>query len=552
MLFNVLGSFITVTSLAAIHVLADSLPPIEIVGNKFFFSNNGTQFFIRGVAYQSDGSDSNDGSNLKPGQSYSDPLANFEACSRDIPYLKQLRTNVIRVYSVNPSEDHSKCMQALNDAGIYVIADLSEPKRSINRNSPKWDLDLYERYTSVVDEFQKYDNVLGFFAGNEVSNSINNTDASAFVKAAIRDTKAYIKAKGYRKIPVGYSANDDQAIRVDLIEYFACGTDEERMEFYGANMYAWCGDSTYEKSGYADRTKEVAKLGVPAFFSEYGCNIIRPRKFGDVSALFGKMSDFWSGGVVYMYFEEANKYGLVSVGSDNKVTTLPDFENYSAQIAKVTPTGVNSADYSPSITHPSCPTVDNTWKAASNLPHVPDSNVCACMSDSLSCVVSDGLDPKDYEQLFEYVCSKVSCAGIVNNATTGEYGSYSFCDDKDKLSYVLDVYYKAQGKAADACDFNGSANLVKPSSQSACSPVLSAIGTAGTGSFSGSITYSGSAHSRVPAGSASDGSGSSSSTSTGKASSDAGLSNNIRSFSSLYTVLAITLSISVGLGLAII
>ena len=39
--------------------------------------------------------------------------------------------------------------------------------------------------------------------GNGVSNMYNNTDASAFVKAAIRDTKAYLKSKGHRSIPVG-------------------------------------------------------------------------------------------------------------------------------------------------------------------------------------------------------------------------------------------------------------------------------------------------------------------------------------------------------------
>ena len=104
--------------------------------------------------------------------------------------------------------------------GIYVISDLSEPNTSINRDSPVWDDQVYKRYTDVIDALAGYTNVMGFFAGaygayevvisgltevvgNEVSNMYNNTDASAFVKAAVRDTKAYIKAKISRSIPVG-------------------------------------------------------------------------------------------------------------------------------------------------------------------------------------------------------------------------------------------------------------------------------------------------------------------------------------------------------------
>jgi 1,3-beta-glucanosyltransferase GAS1 len=201
-------------------------------------------------------------------------------------------------------------MQMLTDAGIYVIADLSEPATSINRNMPIWDTTIYKRYTSVVDLMQQYTNTIGFFAGNEVSNAMNNTEASAYVKAAVRDIKKYIKDKNYRPMGVGYATNDDAEIRSDMEAYFNCGPPEESIDFWGYNIYSWCGDSSFQESGYDKRTEEFSKYTVPVFFAEYGCNEVKPRKFSEVGALYGdQMTPVWSGGIVYMYFQEANEYG---------------------------------------------------------------------------------------------------------------------------------------------------------------------------------------------------------------------------------------------------
>jgi 1,3-beta-glucanosyltransferase GAS1 len=224
--------------------------------------------------------------------------------------LQELQTNTIRVYAINPDEDHTECMKMLDDAGIYVIADLSEPATSINRDMPKWDTELFKRYMAVVDLMQKYSNTLGFFAGNEVSNEMSNTNASAFVKAAVRDTKKYIKDKNYRPMGVGYATNDDKEIRSDMEAYFNCGPAEESIDFWGYNIYSWCGDSSFQESGYDERTKEFSQYSVPVFFAEYGCNEVQPRPFSEVGALFGdQMTPVWSGGIVYMYFQEANDYG---------------------------------------------------------------------------------------------------------------------------------------------------------------------------------------------------------------------------------------------------
>lgn len=267
---------------------------------------------MKGIAYQQEAPKGGTVTDKESdNSSINDPLANTDRCLKDIPLLTELGTNLIRVYSIDPKKDHTKCMNALADAGIYVIQDLSNPKNSIIRDAPEWNTDLFSGYTAVIDEMAKFTNTFGFFAGNEVSNQINNTAASGYVKAAVRDSKAYIKTKGYRQLGVGYATNDDAEIRDPLADFFNCGDAEESIDFWGYNIYSWCGKSTYTISGYDKRTEEFADYNVPLFMAEYGCNEPSPRIFTDVEALYGeKMTEVWSGGIVYMYFQEDNNYGM--------------------------------------------------------------------------------------------------------------------------------------------------------------------------------------------------------------------------------------------------
>jgi hypothetical protein len=481
-----------------------AIDPIVIKGQKFFYKN-GTQFFMKGVAYQQE-INSNTTQSADSKLQIVDPLADSTACKRDIEFLKKVQTNTIRVYAIDPSKDHKACMNALADAGIYVIADLSEPKNSIIRDDPQWTTKHYQRYTDVVDELMKYDNTLGFFAGNEVSNQPNNTIASAFVKAAVRDTKAYIKSKNYREIGVGYATNDDADIRSNLAAYFDCGDKETAIDFWGYNIYSWCGESSFEESGFDVRTKEFEKYNVPVFFAEYGCNTPRPRLFTEVGALYGKqMSGVWSGGIVYMYFEEQNAFGLASIDG-GKVKTNEDFDNLSKEIAKATPSGVKMSEYNPSNTAAAaCPKVTaGKWEAQSSpLPAVPNSQLCSCMTETLGCVVKDNVEETSYAEMFNFICGVEKgkyCAGINKNTTSGPYGAYGMCSNKEQLNFVVNAYAKG---VRNGCGFEGQATskaAVATPSASGCPSLLQAVGAEATGVVSGgAVKVSGSAASGAAA-----------------------------------------------------
>lgn len=462
--------------------LAAKLPEIVTKGNKFFNSDSGDEFFIRGVAYQQEYA--SNGSTTSNSH-YTDPISDDSNCERDIPYLKKLNTNVIRTYAVDPSKSHDRCMGLLADAGIYLITDLSSPGESINRADPSWNVDLYNRYTSVVDAFANYTNVIGFFAGNEVANNKTTTNSIAFVKAAVRDMKAYIKNNHRESLAVGYATDDNADLREDMKDYLICGDEQSRIDMFGYNIYEWCGDSSFQKSGYKARTEEFSDYPVPAFFSEYGCIDPKPRKFSDVPTLFGpQMNDVWSGGIVYMYFQEVNDYGLVSVDGD-KVKTKDDFSYLSSQMQKVTATGVKSGSYTPKNTAvPKCPATDKDWEASSKLPPSPNANLCSCMEKTLTCKVKDDVKEKEFGEIFGYICGLEKgkyCAGQQADAIKGKYGAYSVCSTKQQLSFVMSQYYNSQN-SDDACDFDGRAETVDSSKASgSCKDLLDQAGNDGTG-----------------------------------------------------------------------
>lgn len=461
-------------SVVAVAASALAINPIEVVGNKFYDSITGERFMIKGVAYQQKPAYAADAAD---GASFVDPLADGDACKRDIEYLKKLQTNTVRVYAVSSNQSHDECMAAFADAGIYVVADLAAPGLAITNSvdSWEWSVKLFDRYKAIIDDLGRYDNTLGFFAGNEATTAWNTSDASAFVKAAVRDLKQYINDNldtFGRAIPVGYATTDADDIRVRTAHYFACGDAADRADFFGISMYEWCGASVdFDTSGYKNRTEDYADMPIPVFFAEYGClDGDGPRPFNEVAAIYSDdMTDVWLGGIVYTYQEQGDDYGLVSVSAGN-VSTLDDFINLLAQMAQLpspsyAPRASASAEAEEAAATVACPTVEfREWNASPKLPPTPDADTCACVVNSLECVVEDFVREEDYNELFGMVCGSnpFLCGAINVNTGTGEYGGMSFCSIRDKVSFVLDAFYQDQGKAADACDWYGAARIVTP------------------------------------------------------------------------------------------
>ncbi|KAH8898785.1 hypothetical protein GQ53DRAFT_710648 [Thozetella sp. PMI_491] len=336
--------------------LAGALAPISVKGTKFY-DQAGNQFFIKGVAYSS-------------GNIRMDPLLDTDQCQIDAGLMKAMGVNTIRVYTVDGSQKHDGCMQAFASQGIYVGLDLPNPVESINRNTPSWTKELYTNWTGTVDAFAGYDNLLFFNIGNEVISDAGDTTAAApYIKAATRDIKAFRNARGYRPIPVGYSAADNALIRNTTANYLACGDEEDTVEFYGMNIYSWCGNSSYYISGYDKLYEQFQHLNIPVIFSETGC---KPdsghRDFSEVSTMLGPVFQaLFSGVVVYEWTMEANGYGLVEYSNSRNTGfpgTLGDYNALATVYSTANPTGTARTAYTPSNSAPSCPgTTTKVWSA---------------------------------------------------------------------------------------------------------------------------------------------------------------------------------------------
>ncbi len=194
-----------------------------------------------------------------------DPLADSTTCTRDIAEFTKLGLNTVRVYTVDNTANHDACMAALAAAGMYLVLDVNTPLYSLNRATPapSYNAVYLQNIFATIDAFANYTNTLAFFSGNEVINDDSTTSAAPYVKAVTRDMRQYIGSRGYRQIPVGYSAADVDSNRLEMAEYMNCGTDDERSDFFAFNDYSWCDPSSFQISGWDQKVKNFTGYGIP-------------------------------------------------------------------------------------------------------------------------------------------------------------------------------------------------------------------------------------------------------------------------------------------------
>ncbi|KAF1928054.1 glycoside hydrolase family 72 protein [Didymella exigua CBS 183.55] len=329
-----------IRSLALVPALLSSIAyavnPVEVRGQDFVDTVTGKRLMIVGVDYQPGGQ-----AGYKP-SAKQDALTNADVCLRDAVVMQKLGVNTIRVYNVDPTLDHSKCMSIFNAAGIYLILDVNSPLsgESINRAEPwtSYHKDYLTRIFGVVENFKAFPNTLAFFAANEVMNDLLTAEFNPmYIRAVQRDLKNYIKNHVDRAIPVGYSAADVREILRDTWAYMQCSHDDDQSssDFFGLNSYSWCGEGDMQTSGYTDLVNMFQNSAVPVFYSEYGCNKVEPRVFTEVGALYGSQMTSLSGGLVYEYSQEEADYGLVVINENGTLSLREDFDNLQDQFNKL-------------------------------------------------------------------------------------------------------------------------------------------------------------------------------------------------------------------------
>lgn len=266
-----------------------NLDPVILKGKQFFHSITGEYFPVKGVAYYPR-PNTGDLSLTNSVDFFTEDFRDL--WQADIEHFKTLGVNTIRIYAVDPSQNHDAFMCALQEAGIYVmvglLADCENCGIGPNAAPSCYPPSLKERGEYIINEFSKYPNTLVFSAGNEVTlyaQGFRSELNAPCQKKFLRDMRSYVQTCSAdplsilpRQVPIGM-VNWDRERELQTL-YFNCRTDPndafETPEWYGLNAYLHCDPAatSIEQLGGWNTLRDNFRsynIPVPVIVSEYGC-----------------------------------------------------------------------------------------------------------------------------------------------------------------------------------------------------------------------------------------------------------------------------------------
>ncbi|KAF2450436.1 carbohydrate-binding module family 43 protein [Karstenula rhodostoma CBS 690.94] len=468
---------ICVGLIGLISSVTAEVEPIEIKGSHLFYKN-GTAFFVRGINYEPFGYDLS-GLNPPP-----DPLGSGILCRRDIPNLSALNINTILVVNIDRDKDHSECMKAFVDAGIYVVASVLETGTG---SAYVWDQEKLDHKIGIISSLANYSNLLGL---RMVAEDQHPMDMPYF-RAAFRDMRTYMSEVWHRNIPIILTVVPEEQEK-DTIDYMWCHNDTADM------AYVWLGESVQNcttSQNIEDAVDFAKTLGAPSVLEGMRCEVNRSDSDDrNYEFMYDVYSDqgaaALSGGILQTYYgnwDENMTYAIMTsryVSNENAIAPLPGgAESLSSVLAAAKPSFTDEAQYNPTATARPCPT-GSAWDFSPVLPPRVYEPLCSCMLDTLQCTAK----PSAIETISEYTLDDMlvtacgtnrakNCEGIATNITTGAYGAFSMCNRTTVYSWAANLYWQKGGN----CDLKGTAELrdVRPTPQRDCKFLLDQVGSAG-------------------------------------------------------------------------
>ncbi|KAK8005417.1 glycoside hydrolase family 72 protein [Apiospora arundinis] len=328
---------------------ATTLSPISIKGRRLYKSN-GDEFFAKGITYT-----------LAYDNKVRDRLADPKQCEIDAKLMADMGVNTVRVYEVDAQWSHDGCMEAFDKQGIYIWIELDSALTVIDAETPDWTMTMYDDWTSKIDEFAKYSNVLAFGVSSDSINYSYYGKSAPYIRAAVRDMKAFRDARGYRHIPIAYSQWDSSYLKKTAVDYLTCGEYADSIDLFGLNLFYSCGEDL------PLMYHEFVEAQIPVLLSEIGCyDTEESRNFSEIADTLGLGSkganylDVFSGGIVYDWPDDTASWGVVQY-PDSSFTGTPTLLSHYTNLASIfrsaSPTGTAASSYDVTTSSaPACPT----------------------------------------------------------------------------------------------------------------------------------------------------------------------------------------------------